>query len=243
VLAADRDARRLADHLLRVDPVILDELGYLPLPISGRRGVAARAKLSSTGALPADQRVSRAPRAALGDRRACLWLFVGNAESLQLDRLSRNTTDLLVIAREMQRAGRVFVQSPSPSLIPLRISPRTFCGPWRCPEAGTPPHSEAHGTRLADAKAKGVKFGRKPKLTTHRRREAQKRPAAGETQRSIARTFTSVRRRFHGCRQPKSGVRMAKKQLSRKVFEAARPTRNPSSDTASTTSTTANARG
>jgi hypothetical protein len=38
----------------------------------------------------------------------------------------------------------------------------------------------------ADAKAKGVKFGRKPKLTTHQQREAQKRIAAGETQRSIA---------------------------------------------------------
>jgi hypothetical protein len=36
VLAADRDAHRLADHLVRVDLVILDELGYLPLPISGR---------------------------------------------------------------------------------------------------------------------------------------------------------------------------------------------------------------
>jgi DNA invertase Pin-like site-specific DNA recombinase len=41
----------------------------------------------------------------------------------------------------------------------------------------------------ADAKAKGVKFGRKPKLTPHQEREAQQRIAAGETQRSIARSF------------------------------------------------------
>jgi DNA invertase Pin-like site-specific DNA recombinase len=40
-----------------------------------------------------------------------------------------------------------------------------------------------------DAKAKGVKFGRKPKLTTHQQREARKRTAAGETQRSIARSY------------------------------------------------------
>jgi DNA replication protein DnaC len=32
VLAADRNAHRLADHLVRVDLVILDELGYLPRP-------------------------------------------------------------------------------------------------------------------------------------------------------------------------------------------------------------------
>jgi DNA invertase Pin-like site-specific DNA recombinase len=41
----------------------------------------------------------------------------------------------------------------------------------------------------ADAKAKGVKFGRKPKLTAHQQREAQKRIASGEPQRSIARSY------------------------------------------------------
>jgi DNA invertase Pin-like site-specific DNA recombinase len=41
----------------------------------------------------------------------------------------------------------------------------------------------------ADAKAKGVKFGRKPKLTPHQQREARERVAAGETQRSIARSY------------------------------------------------------
>jgi DNA invertase Pin-like site-specific DNA recombinase len=41
----------------------------------------------------------------------------------------------------------------------------------------------------ADAKAKGVKFGRKPKLTEHQRREARERVASGETQRSIARSY------------------------------------------------------
>jgi DNA invertase Pin-like site-specific DNA recombinase len=41
----------------------------------------------------------------------------------------------------------------------------------------------------ADAKANGVKFGRKPKLTPHQKQEACKRIAAGETHRSIARTY------------------------------------------------------
>lgn len=41
----------------------------------------------------------------------------------------------------------------------------------------------------ADAKAKGVRFGRKPKLTPHQEREARQRLADGETQRSIARSY------------------------------------------------------
>ena len=39
------------------------------------------------------------------------------------------------------------------------------------------------------AKAKGVKFGRKPKLTDHQQKEARKRLARGESCRSIAMTF------------------------------------------------------
>ena len=42
----------------------------------------------------------------------------------------------------------------------------------------------------SDAKAKGVKFGRKPKLTTHQQREAiRRRDRDGETLRSIARSY------------------------------------------------------
>ena len=41
----------------------------------------------------------------------------------------------------------------------------------------------------ADAKAKGVKFGRKRKLAPHQEREALERIAAGETQRSVARSY------------------------------------------------------
>jgi DNA invertase Pin-like site-specific DNA recombinase len=41
----------------------------------------------------------------------------------------------------------------------------------------------------ADAKAKGVKFGRKPSLTSQQQREARERLAAGETQRSVTRSY------------------------------------------------------
>jgi DNA invertase Pin-like site-specific DNA recombinase len=46
----------------------------------------------------------------------------------------------------------------------------------------------ATGRGRADAKAKGVSFGRKPKLIAHQRREALERIEAGETQRSVARS-------------------------------------------------------
>ena len=39
------------------------------------------------------------------------------------------------------------------------------------------------------ARAKGVRMGRKPKLTPHQQRETQKRIAEGETQHSVARSY------------------------------------------------------
>jgi len=48
---------------------------------------------------------------------------------------------------------------------------------------------ERTGRGRADARAKGVKFGRKPKLTQLQQREVQERIASGETQRSIARSY------------------------------------------------------
>ena len=41
----------------------------------------------------------------------------------------------------------------------------------------------------AHAKANDVRFGRKPTLTPHQQQEARERLAAGETQRSVARSY------------------------------------------------------
>jgi DNA invertase Pin-like site-specific DNA recombinase len=107
-----------------------------------------------------------------------------------VDRLSRDTTDLMVLARDMQRAGAGLRSLAEPVLDTTgdfaelvlamlgvaaklerrRIAERTALG-------------------RADAKAKGVKFGRKPKLTPHQQREARARVDAGEPQRSVARSF------------------------------------------------------
>jgi len=108
-----------------------------------------------------------------------------------VDRLSRDTTDLLVIARDLQNAGAglrslaepvvdttsdfaelvLAMLGVSAKLERRRIKERTERG-------------------RADAKAKGVKFGRKPKLTPHQQREAVKRrDEDGETLRSIGRSY------------------------------------------------------
>jgi DNA invertase Pin-like site-specific DNA recombinase len=107
-----------------------------------------------------------------------------------VDRLSRDTTDLLVIARDMQRAGAglrslaepvVDTTSDFAELVLAMLGVAAKLERRRIIER------TARGR--ADAKAKGVKFGRKPKLTPHQMREARERIAAGETQRSVARSY------------------------------------------------------
>jgi DNA invertase Pin-like site-specific DNA recombinase len=108
-----------------------------------------------------------------------------------VDRLSRDTTDLLVIARDLQKAGAglrsiaepvvdttsdfaelvLAMLGVSAKLERRRITDRTTRG-------------------RADAKAKGVRFGRKPKLTQHQQKEAiKRRDKQGETLRSIGRSY------------------------------------------------------
>jgi DNA invertase Pin-like site-specific DNA recombinase len=97
------------------------------------------------------------------------------------------TTDLLVIAREMQRAGAGISSPAKPYLDTtsdfaeivfaiLRVAAKL--------ERRRTLERTARGR--ADAKAKGVKFGRKPILTRHQQQEARERLEAGETQRRVA---------------------------------------------------------
>jgi DNA invertase Pin-like site-specific DNA recombinase len=106
------------------------------------------------------------------------------------DRLSRYTTDLLVIARDIQRAGAglrslaepvVDTTSDFAELVLAMLGVAAKLERRRIVER------TARGR--ADAKAKGVRFGRKPILTPHQQREARKRIEAGETQRNVARSY------------------------------------------------------
>src|SRR3954469_13264107 len=108
-----------------------------------------------------------------------------------VDRLSRDTTDLLVIARDMQRAGAGIRSLAEPFLdttsdfaeivfaildVAAKLEHRRI--------------KERTARGRADAKAKGVKFGRKPILTPHQQKEAiKRRDVDGETLRSIARSY------------------------------------------------------
>jgi DNA invertase Pin-like site-specific DNA recombinase len=108
-----------------------------------------------------------------------------------VDRLSRDTTDLLVIARDMQHVGAGIRSLAEPFLDTTSDFAEIICailGVAAKLERRRILERTARGR--ADAKAKGVKFGRKPKLTTHQRREAiKRRDADGETLRSIARSY------------------------------------------------------
>jgi len=103
---------------------------------------------------------------------------------------SRVTTDLLVIARDMQRAGAGLRSLAEPVLdttgdfaelvlamlgVAAKLERRRI--------------AERTARGRADAKAKGVKFGRKPILTAHPKQEARKRIDTGEPQRSITRSY------------------------------------------------------
>ncbi len=107
-----------------------------------------------------------------------------------VDRLSRDTTDLLTLARDIQRAGAGLRSLAEPVLdttgdfaelvlamlgVAAKLERRRIL--------------ERTARGRADAKAAGVKFGRKPKLTPHQQQEARRRMAEGETQRSIARSY------------------------------------------------------
>jgi DNA invertase Pin-like site-specific DNA recombinase len=52
----------------------------------------------------------------------------------------------------------------------------------------------------ADAKEKGVKFGRKPKLTPHQQKEARQRIAAAKRTAVLLAATTSTRAQFPGSR-------------------------------------------
>src|SRR6202046_2291218 len=93
-----------------------------------------------------------------------------------VDRLSRDRTDLLVIARDLQRAGAglrsiaepvVDTTSDFAELVLAMLGVAAKLERRRIKER------TARGR--SDAKAKGVKFGRKPKLTQHQQREAIRR--------------------------------------------------------------------
>ena len=107
-----------------------------------------------------------------------------------VDRLSRDTTDLLVIARDTQRAGAGIRSLAEPFLdITSDFAEIIFAILGVAAKLEHRRILDRMARGPADAAANGVKFGRKPLLTPHQQKEARKRLEAGETQRSVARSY------------------------------------------------------
>ena len=107
------------------------------------------------------------------------------------DRLARDTTDLLVIARDIERAGAGLRSLAEPYIDTTSEFKEIVLAALGVAAKLEHRRILARTARgRADAKAKGVKFGRKPKLTQHQKREAvHRRDKDGETLRSIARSY------------------------------------------------------
>jgi DNA invertase Pin-like site-specific DNA recombinase len=111
-----------------------------------------------------------------------------------VDRLSRDTTDLLVIAREMQCAGAGLrsLAEPFPDTT-SDFAEIVFAVFGVAAKLERRRILERTARGRADVKAKGVQFERTPEFIAHQRREVQKRLAAGETQRSVAGSYNISR--------------------------------------------------
>ena len=166
--------------------------GYARVSTDGQSLDAQRAQLRQAGCGKIfDEKVS----GARSDRARLKALLAGLGEGdlvlvTRLDRLARSTRDLLNILAGIVDKGAGF---------------RSLGDPWA---DSTTPHGRLMLTVLGGlaeferelirartsegrsrAKARGVKFGRKPKLTPYQRQEALRRRSNGETLREIASSY------------------------------------------------------
>src|SRR6202047_3041779 len=101
-----------------------------------------------------------------------------------VDRLSRDTNDLLVMKREMQSAGAGIRSLAEPFLDTTSdFAEIIFAILGVAAKLERRRILERTARGRADAKANGVTFGRKPILTPHQQQEARKRLDAGTTER------------------------------------------------------------
>jgi DNA invertase Pin-like site-specific DNA recombinase len=107
-----------------------------------------------------------------------------------VDRLARDPTDLLVLARQMKQAGAGLISLAEPVVDTTSDFAEVFLAVMGVPAKLARKRIIQNTARgRAHAKAQGVKFGRKLKLTPHQQREAAARIAAGEPQRAVARSY------------------------------------------------------
>lgn len=107
-----------------------------------------------------------------------------------VDRISRDTADLLLIARQTLEAGAGLRSLSEPFLVTtsdFAENVLAILGVAAKLERRRILERTANGR--ATARAQGVKFGRTPTLTPDQQQEARARIAAGEPQRAVARSY------------------------------------------------------
>ena len=104
----------------------------------------------------------------------------------RLDRLARSTRDLLNILDEIGNAGAGF-RSIKDTWADTTTSHLTILG--ELAEFERELIKDRTDAGRVRAKARGVKFGRKPKLNPFQREQALARLSTGETQAEVARTY------------------------------------------------------
>lgn len=166
--------------------------GYARVSTDGQTLEAQQEALRAAGAA----QIFAEKQSGIKTDRAALARLVASLEPgdvvvvTKLDRLARSTRDLLNTLDAIAKAGASF---------------RSLGDPWA---DSTTPHGKLMLTVLGGlaeferhlilsrtaegrvrAKARGVRFGRKPKLTKHQQAEARDRIAQGETLTAIARSY------------------------------------------------------
>jgi DNA invertase Pin-like site-specific DNA recombinase len=167
-------------------------VGYARVSTDGQTLLAQQASLSEAGAERVfSEKVSgvKTDRAALAKAIAAL----ADGDTLivtKLDRLARSTRDLLNTLAAIAAAGASFKSLGDPW-----CDTTTPHGRLMLTVLGGLAEFERHLilARTSDgrerARARGVRFGRRPKLTAHQRTEALARRAAGEALVEIARSY------------------------------------------------------
>ena len=107
-----------------------------------------------------------------------------------VDRLSRDTTDLLVLARQMQQAGAGLKSLAEPLVDTTSdFSDLVLAVLGLAAKFERRRILERTARGRAQARANGVKFGRPPKLTPEQKQQALSRRGSGEAVSAIARDF------------------------------------------------------
>jgi len=108
----------------------------------------------------------------------------------KIDRLGRSTRELLDLIDRIGKAGAAFRSLGDPLFDTSNSQGKLLATLLAAiAEFERDLIRERTGEGRKRAMAKGVKFGRKRKLSDYQRQEAIKRPAAGETLASIAKSF------------------------------------------------------